>query len=149
MNRIFLILLICVSTLADAQSLYQKLEDIEDKLEEMEFESEMRDIRRIQERNRLIKERNISDNYKHSNKSNPSKEKSTGISNNDICFVIWNSERFVRLNSRQSHLFKVHIVDDNELPLIEVYLPKSIEKEKSKLNKLVKTHIDTIKKTCQ
>lgn len=149
MNRILLILLICISTLADAQSVYQKLEDIEDKLEEMEFESDMRDIRRIQEQNRLIREQSLRDNYKPSNKSNPSKEKSVINSNNSICFVIWNSERFVRLNSRQPHLFKVHIVDDDDLPFIEVYLPKSFEKETKKLSKLVKTHIDSIKKTCK
>jgi hypothetical protein len=53
MTRLFLILLICISSLANAQTSKQRLEDIEDKLDLMRAEQDYKDAqRRIEQQNR-------------------------------------------------------------------------------------------------
>ena len=46
MTRLFLILLICISSLANAQTSKQRLEDIEDKLDLMRAEQDYKDAQR-------------------------------------------------------------------------------------------------------
>jgi hypothetical protein len=135
---------------SNAQTIYQKLEDIEDKLDEMEFERDMREIRRRQdmEFDRYLREQNLKGTYNSPNKSTNSREISSNP-NEKICYVIWNGENFSRLRNKQSNMFFIHIVDNEKKPFIEIYLPKSYENNKSKLNKFIKSHIEEIKRVCQ
>jgi hypothetical protein len=50
LKNLFFILLICISSLANAQSSRQRLEDIEDKLDMMEYEKAIKDMQLEQER---------------------------------------------------------------------------------------------------
>ncbi len=150
----YLVLLVLVfllqSTNINAQSIYQKLEDIEDKLDEMEFERDMREIRRQQgvEFERYLREQNLRETYNSPSKSTHSRDISSNP-NEKICYLIWNGENFARLHNKQSTMFSIHIVDNKKKPFIEVYLPKSYENNKSKLNKFIKSHIEEIKRVCQ
>ncbi len=57
LKNLFVILLICITSLANAQTSRQRLEDLEDKLDMMRAEQDYRDAqRRIEQQNRELKD---------------------------------------------------------------------------------------------
>jgi len=139
----FLIFLIFISSLANAQTSRQRLEDIEDKLDMMRAEQDYRDAQRIiEQQNRELKDLTP---------IRPSTIIQNPIQNNSskICYLLWNGESFNRLNSKHFNFFTIAIVDDAKLPFIEVYLPKSFEKNTTKLNSFIKRNIEIIKNSCK
>lgn len=136
MNRLFLILFICISSIANAQSSKQRLEDIEDRLDMMQAEQDYRDVqRRIEQQNR--------DSQPLTLPQIPRQNYAT-----KLCYLIWNGEGFNKLNSKQN-FFYIEIVDDNKLPFIQVYLPKSYENDKTKISRFVKNNIGKITNSCK
>lgn len=136
MNRLFLILFICISSIANAQSSKQRLEDIEDRLDMMQAEQDYRDVqRRIEQQNRDSQPLTL-----------PQIPRQNYVTK--LCYLIWNGEGFNKLNSKQN-LFYIEIVDDNKLPFIQVYLPKSYENDKTKTSRFVKNSIGKIINSCK
>ena len=100
MKSIFLILLICISSLAYAQSSKQRLEDIEDKLDLIREEQEWREF------DRIIKQdgyRNKSLSKFTSNQSRYKLIRSTSISD------AWFDEQFYKKTKNNSFDFKIEI----------------------------------------
>ena len=124
------------------QSNRQLLEDIEDRLDRMEAEQDYRDLLR------QIEQQNLQDELR---RPRPSTIFRNPINNNlpKICYLLWNGESFNRLNSKHFNFFTIEIVDDAKLPFIEVYLPKSYEKNSAKLKSFIKQNIENIKNSCK
>jgi hypothetical protein len=147
MKSIFLVFLICISSLANAQSSKQRLEDIEDKLDMMRAEQDYRDAQKLIEQQYRDAQRWIEQQNRD---SQPFALSPIPLQNyaTKLCYLIWNGEGFNKLNSKQN-LFYIEIVDDNKVPFIQVYLPKSYENDKTKISRFVKNNIGKITNSCK
>lgn len=145
MYKVFFISSMLVfSTVVNSQTTNDRLKEISNRLDDIEFEQQLRETQR------LIREQEIQNEIR--NLSRPLPNSLPPINHNlqsKTCYLIWNGESFQSLNSKQFNLFSIEIVDSYKVPIIEVYLPKSYQKDTQKINKFIKNNIEKIKSSCQ
>jgi len=109
--RYFLILLLLISSLANAQSNRQRLDDIEFELQKQkierdnkEFDRQMNEQRRLREKNRdspfIILDGEFIDVDKHLRNTLPRE---------NICSLTWNGKQFIKDSLVKDNLTEIHI----------------------------------------
>ena len=111
--------------------------DLQDSIDELRDELEhQRFMREIDELNRI----------RNSPSTNlpPPKFRETRI-----CHVIWNGESFEKTLNEPIGLFYVEIVDNKNTPFIKLFLPRSYESDRKKLQRFIKDNIEKVKLKCK
>ena len=136
MNRLFLILLICISSLANAQSSKQRIEDIESKLDSIREEQEWRDFRNKVDRDGREFDRQMNEQrrLREKNRDSPFMVLPDGTVINvdehirnrkNICYLTWTGNQFIKGIPSYKNYIEIHF---NTIPNI-IFIPKSYEKE--------------------
>jgi hypothetical protein len=113
MKNILLILVICISSLSYAQSIRERLDDIDFELEKLkmersdrEFNKQLDEIRRGRDKNNnsqfiTLNDGTIIDVDKHLRNTVPSE---------NICRLRWTESRFIKENSTNGNFTEIHII---------------------------------------
>jgi len=152
MNRLFLILLICISSIANAQSSKQRLEDIESKIDSIREEQEWRDFRNKVDRDGREFDRQMNEQrrLREKNRDSPFMVLPDGSvidvdehirNRKNICYLTWTGNQFIKGIPSYKNYIEIYF---NTIPNI-IFIPKSNEKE---LANIINKNKNVMEKIC-